>query len=81
MVGQPPLTINLKNLQKSAIVYDIVYKPLMTDLLKQAQSNGNEIVTGIAMLALQGAIGFEYWFKKKPKVTNELLEFLIKELC
>lgn len=81
MVGQPPLTINLKNLQKSAIVYDIVYKPLMTDLLKQAQSNGNKIVTGIGMLAFQGAIGFEYWFKKKPKVTNELLEFLIKELC
>jgi shikimate dehydrogenase len=81
ITGQPPLELNLKNLQKSAIVYDIVYKPLMTNLLKQAKTNGNKIVTGIGMLAFQGAVGFEYWFKQKPKVTNELLEFLIKESC
>jgi len=77
MVAQPPLTINLKNLQQSAIVYDIVYKPLITNFLKQAQNNGNKIVTGIGMLAFQGAVGFEYWFKKKPTINNQLLEFLI----
>lgn len=34
MVNQPALQLDLKNLQKSAIVYDIVYKPLLTELLK-----------------------------------------------
>jgi len=77
MVAQPPLIINLKNLHQSAIVYDIVYKPLITNFLKQAQNNGNKIVTGIGMLAFQGAVGFEYWFKKKPTINNQLLEFLI----
>jgi shikimate dehydrogenase len=72
MSGQEPLQIDLKNLQKSAIVYDIVYKPLMTDLLLTAEKNGNKITTGIGMLVHQALIGFEAWFKEKPKVSEEL---------
>ena len=79
MVNQPPLQLDLKNLQKSAIVYDIVYKPLMTELLKTAEKQGNRIVTGIGMLAFQAAIGFETWFNHKAEVSNELLEFLIEK--
>ena len=79
MLNQAPLEINLEKLPKSAIVYDIVYKPLITDLLKNAKARGNKIVTGIGMLAFQAAIGFEKWFSHKPKIDNELLEFLTKE--
>lgn len=79
MTQQPPLQLNLKTLQKSAIVYDIVYKPLITNLLKTAKDQGNKIVTGIGMLAFQGSIGFEEWFHQKPEITNNLLEFLTKE--
>lgn len=79
MTQQPPLKLNLKTLQKSAIVYDIVYKPLITNLLKNAQDQGNKIVTGIGMLAFQGSIGFEKWFEQKPEINNQLLEFLTKE--
>ena len=71
--------IDLKTLQKSAVVYDIVYKPLITNLLKAAEDQGNKIVTGIGMLAFQGAIGFENWFHQKPEINNKLLEFLTKE--
>lgn len=74
MVGQEQLKIDLKNLAKSAIVYDIVYKPLMTELLEQAQKQGNEIVTGIGMLIYQAAIGFEAWFKVKPKIDDTFLK-------
>ena len=65
MIGQEKLEIDLKNLPKSAIVYDIVYKPLMTDLLQQAQSRGNKIITGIGMLIEQALVGFELWFKTR----------------
>ena len=78
MVGQDSLVLDLKNLKKSAIVYDIVYKPLMTDLLKSAEKRGNKIVTGIGMLIEQALFGFEAWFKEKPEVDEELEKMLLK---
>ncbi len=78
MQGQEELFLNISTLKKSAIVYDIVYKPLFTNLLKNSQNQGNKIVTGLGMLAFQAAIGFEYWFHKKPEINDELLEFLQK---
>ncbi len=77
MQGQEKLTIDLQSLKKSAIVYDIVYKPLMTDLLVTAQKQGNRIVTGIGMLIFQALVGFEAWFKQKPEVDGELVKILL----
>ena len=79
MSGSTALEINLKNLNKSAVVSDIVYKPLMTNLLSQAQSHGNPIVTGIGMLIYQGMVGFEKWFGKKPEVTQELMNQMLSQ--
>lgn len=72
MENQPPLLINLDFLPKSAIVYDIVYKPLMTELLSNAQNRGNKIVTGIGMLLHQAVVGFEAWFKVKPEIDQSI---------
>lgn len=80
MKGQEPLKINLENLQKSAIVYDIVYKPLITELLASSQKRGNKIVTGIGMLTGQALIGFEAWFKTKPEADVELEKILTQNL-
>ena len=78
MAGQEPLEIDLTALTRAAIVFDIVYKPLMTDLLKAAELRGNKIVTGLGMLVFQALIGFELWFKQKPdeKFVKELFEVL-----
>lgn len=78
MSGQEPLEIDLTTLNRAAIVFDIVYKPLMTDLLKAAELRGNKIVTGLGMLVFQALIGFELWFKQKPdeKFVKELFEVL-----
>jgi len=65
MENNPPLEINLKNLPKTALISDIVYKPLITPLLKQAQDLNLKIVTGIGMLTFQGLAGFELWFGKR----------------
>jgi shikimate dehydrogenase len=77
MAGQPPLEIDLANLPTGAVVYDIVYVPLMTELLKAAQQRGNRIVDGIGMLLHQGRPGFKAWFGPDPQVTPELRAFVL----
>jgi shikimate dehydrogenase len=72
MAGQPPLEIDLTALPPDAIVYDIVYVPLETPLLKAARERGLRTVDGLGMLLHQAVPGFLKWFGKKPEVTPEL---------
>ncbi len=74
MIGAPALDIELSN---NNLVTDIVYAPLYTDLLKQAQSKNIKIVTGIGMLLHQACRGFELWNGVFPKVTNELKQMVL----
>ncbi len=53
MKGQPPLGIDLSPLKKSAIVYDIVYAPLETELLKAARARGNPSSTASACCCIR----------------------------
>jgi len=72
MVGQPPLEIDLMQLPLAAVVTDIVYRPLMTDLLLRAQARGNPVVDGLGMLLYQAVEGFAAWFGARPAVTPAL---------
>ncbi|MBF9027580.1 shikimate dehydrogenase [Rhodobacterales bacterium FZCC0188] len=72
MTGQPPLAVDLSNLPKTAVVNDIVYAPLETDLLKRARAMGAVAVDGLGMLLHQAAPGFAKWFGTEPAVTDEL---------
>ncbi|AUG54674.1 shikimate dehydrogenase [Thalassospira marina] len=77
MVGQPPLEIDLAGLAKQAIVTDIVYAPLKTGLLAQAEGRGNPVVDGLGMLLHQARPGFHCWFGIDPVVTPELRDFVL----
>ena len=72
MDGKPPLEIDLSAAPTNALVNDIVYAPLMTDLLKQAQKRSMPIITGIGMLLHQARPGFKKWNGVLPDVTDEL---------
>lgn len=72
MSGKEALSIDLSALSEGAVVSDIVYAPLKTDLLKQAEEKGHQIVTGIGMLLHQARPAFEKWFGVLPDVTVEL---------
>lgn len=72
MTGKDPLEIDLSGLQQKAVVSDIVYAPLMTGLLKEAESRGHRIVTGIGMLLHQARPAFEKWFGTLPDVDEDL---------
>ncbi|MFC5358429.1 shikimate dehydrogenase [Azospirillum himalayense] len=72
MAGQPPLELDLRALPGSAVVTDIVYTPLMTQLLTAAQARGNRVVDGVGMLLHQARPGFAAWFGREPAVTEGL---------
>jgi shikimate dehydrogenase len=72
MAGQTPLDIDLAPLKPDAIVYDLVYVPLETALLRHASARGNPTVDGLGMLLHQAVPGFARWFGVTPRVTPEL---------
>jgi shikimate dehydrogenase len=72
MTGQAPLKIDLKKLPLRAVVNDIVYTPLETELLKNARLRGNRTVDGLGMLLHQARVGFSAWFGVDPEVSSSL---------
>lgn len=80
MVGQAPLSIDLKPLPAHAIVADIVYVPLRTELLKQANARGLRTVSGLGMLLHQAIGGFEKWFGIKPVITPQLYQLIASNI-
>ncbi|MDE1993786.1 MAG: shikimate dehydrogenase, partial [Rhizobiaceae bacterium] len=67
-------------LGKNAVVTDIVYVPLKTPLLAQAEEQGFAIVDGLGMLLHQAVPGFEKWFGKRPVVDAELRALIIADM-
>jgi len=72
MEGQAPLHINLDSLSEAAVVNDIVYAPLETELLSAARARGNPAVDGLGMLLHQARAGFREWFGVDPEVDDDL---------
>ncbi|MFM8701843.1 MAG: shikimate dehydrogenase [Hyphomicrobiales bacterium] len=72
MSGQPDLELPLDSLGRNAVVTDVVYVPLETNLLRHARLRGNPVVDGLGMLLHQAVPGFEHWFGKRPAVTDDL---------
>ena len=77
MTGQPPLSLRLDDLPRTAIVNDLIYTPLETPLLAAARARGNPVVDGLGMLLHQAAPGFERWFGVAPRVDQELRDWVL----
>ncbi len=71
-LGMTPSTqttpVPKKYLEKEMVIMDIVYNPLKTLLLKDAESAGCTIVDGVEMFVYQGAFQFEQWTGEKAPV-------------
>ena len=80
MTGNEPLVLDLAPLPRGAAVCDIVYNPLQTDLLKNAQARGHVAIDGLGMLMHQAAPSFEAFFGVKPEVTAGLRAALVEAL-
>lgn len=55
-------------LRPELTVFDLVYDPLETRLLKEAKSVGAKTIEGLTMLIYQGAASFEIWTSKKAPI-------------
>ena len=71
MTGNAALRVPLDGLTKGTLVTDIVYSPLRTRLLDEAEAAGCTVVDGLGMLLHQGVPGFERWFGVRPEVDDE----------
>ncbi|MET4698706.1 shikimate dehydrogenase [Constrictibacter sp. MBR-5] len=80
MAGQAPLELDLADLPTTAVVDDIVYVPLETELLRAARARGNVVVDGLGMLLHQARPGFAAWFGVEPQVDDALRDFLLADL-
>ncbi len=58
-IDQTPVDADL--LRPNLIVYDIIYNPVKTRLLREAETKGANTISGIDMLVGQGALAFEKW--------------------
>lgn len=71
MYGLEEPLINPEGLHKGQIVYDIVYEPRETALIKAARNQGCDAIEGWQMLAAQGAASFEL-FVRQPGIAQKV---------
>ncbi|MEM3160871.1 MAG: shikimate dehydrogenase [Nitrososphaera sp.] len=60
-LSNEPSPVDSDHIKKGSIVYDIVYRPVVTDLIEQAKMAQASVVYGYEMLIEQGARAFEIW--------------------
>ena len=78
MEGQPPLRLDLTPLPADAVVYDIVYAPLDTELLLAARARGLRTIDGLEMLIGQAALAFDIFFDAQaPRARDAELRALL----
>lgn len=79
MKGMKPALPIAETELNAGIVFDMVYNPLETPLLKLARSRGSQVISGMEMFVQQGARQFEIW-TGKPAPENEMLRVVEHEL-
>jgi len=76
-VDEIPISRDL--LHDDLFVFDVVYNPLETRLMKEAAEIGCVTLGGLDMLVNQGILAFEWWLNKKPNkdlMKNKIIEYL-----
>lgn len=66
MVGQPGLSVDLSTCRDDSLVFDMVYTPLKTPLLEQAEQRRLKTADGLTMLIGQAEPSFEAFFGQAP---------------
>lgn len=76
MKPSDPRPIDLASLKGSPKIYDLVYAPPATPLLRQAAELGLTHCNGIGMLASQAALAFGLWTARQEGVRARMMEVL-----
>jgi len=71
--------ISKELLHEDLFVFDVIYNPLQTKLMKDAAKIGCKTLGGLDMLVNQGVLAFEWWTGKSPNTTlmrSKIIDFL-----
>ncbi|ADB57940.1 shikimate dehydrogenase [Archaeoglobus profundus] len=72
-----------ESLIENVVVFDTVYNPIETPLIKLAKKRGCKVIYGLDMLVYQGAEAFKIWFGFDPPILvmrDAVVEFLRQHL-
>ena len=75
--GDSPISKDL--LHQELFVFDVIYNPMKTQLMKEAAEIGCKTLSGLDMLVNQGVIAFEWWTGKSPNsklMKDKIIDFL-----
>jgi len=75
-INQSPLPENV-SLARDVMIYDLVYNPHETKLVRDARSQGLPATTGLGMLIEQAAIAFERWTGHTP--SREIMHAAVEQ--
>ena len=62
MPGQPEVPVDLSTYYSDTIVFEMIYNPLETGLVRQARAQGLRVIDGLQMLVAQATPAFEKFF-------------------
>ena len=71
--------LSLTHLKENTVVSDLIYNPLQTKLLMEAEAMGALTLNGLGMFVNQGALSFEYWTEQKPN-RQKMTDVVLKQL-
>ena len=70
------INLNLKNINKKKLFYDVIYNPKETNFLRTGKNLGCQVSNGKMMFIYQAFEAFKLWHKVKPEINDELKKFL-----
>lgn len=77
------LDFDINKFNEKKTVFDVIYSPLKTPLLKAAESRGAKVYNGIRMFLNQGKLAFEIWTNTKvpDEFIDETEELIKADVC
>ena len=70
------INLNLSNIGKNKLFYDVIYNPVETNFLKTGKKLGNKTENGKLMFIYQAFSAFSLWHGIKPKINDEVIKLL-----
>jgi shikimate dehydrogenase len=78
--GKGSLDVPLEKTPETAVVMDMVYKPLLTPFLQDAQKIGRRTVDGLEMLIRQAVPSFEAFYGRTPPAEVDVRALALQVL-
>ena len=70
------INLDYKKAGSNKLFYDVIYNPIKTDFLLEAEKHGNKIENGKMMFIYQAQLSFELWHNILPKIDRETIEII-----